>query len=386
MPESKRVMLLINSFRTAEKQFVLGVAKYAELHGPWSFYQKAQYYINPGSHAPTLNQIRAWAPDGIIAADTERLREISRLDVPLIAYAVKRDDHQLPMIVGDTSQCAAMAVSHFLERGYRNFAFCGIGNFYWSRKRYQNFRETLDQAGHDVLFYELIPSRMMRSFETERLRLIDWLRSLPKPIALMTCADDCSQHVAEACKLGNIHVPEEIAVIGVDNDEMVCQTSTPRLSSISFNFENTGFRAALLLDELMSGEKNTGQCVSTKPLQVITRQSTDILAINDRDVILAIRYIRHNAKRLIQTTDVLAAIGCSRRTLHRKFLETLGRSVSDEIKETRIQQITQMLLETDLSISEIAYTLGYIDTCHIARYFQQAKGITPSNFRKQFRK
>ncbi|MCJ7729517.1 MAG: substrate-binding domain-containing protein [Sedimentisphaerales bacterium] len=196
------------------------------------------------------------------------------------------------------------------------------------------------------------------------------------------CNDDRGQHVTEACENANLDVPYEVAVIGVDNDDQVCDISNPPLSSVALDVEKAGFQASELLDRIMAGEKMPPQTVTVRPTRVVTRQSSNIVAVEDKLVSQALQFIHQNAKRLIQVDDVIKDLSVSRRSLHDKFMKTLGRSVYDEIKRVRIDLISQMLLETDLSISDIAFSLGYDSTNHIARYFKQKMGVSPLDYRK----
>ncbi len=212
--------------------------------------------------------------------------------------------------------------------------------------------------------------------------LAEWLRTLPKPVGVMACNDDRGQHITEACATANLDVPYEVAVIGVDNDDQVCDISNPSLSSVALDVEKAAFQASGLLDKMMAGEKIPPQTVTVHPNRVVTRQSTNIVAVEDKLVSQALHFIHQNAKRLIQVDDVIKALNVSRRSLHDKFMKTLRRSVYDEIKRVRIDLISQMLVETDLSISDIALGLGYDSSNHIARYFKQKMGISPLDYRK----
>jgi LacI family transcriptional regulator len=200
----------------------------------------------------------------------------------------------------------------------------------------------------------------------------------------MACADDCSQHIGEACKIADIQIPEQIGLIGVDNDDMVCELSDPPLSSIALDFAKAGYDAADLLDHLMSNQGAREKIITVHPSHIVTRASTDILAIDDKDVAMAVQFIRQHTNKLIQIADVLNHVTCSQRTLHHKFRASLGRSVHQEIKQVRIERIARLLRETDLPISTIAIKLGYSNINHISRYFQQTMNLTPLAYRKQF--
>jgi LacI family transcriptional regulator len=216
--------------------------------------------------------------------------------------------------------------------------------------------------------------------------MADWLKSLPKPVGLMTCTDDRSQDVVEASKIAGVHVPEDLAIIGVDNDELVCELSSPPLSSIALNTQRSGYEAAELLDKLMSRKriKMANLTIVVHPTHIVTRQSTDILAIEDRDVVAAVRFIRRNAREMIQVDDVVDTVAVSRRSLEQRFRRELGCSVLAEIKRARIDQVARMLVETNLSVSQIALALGYSGVENIARYFRSEKGMSPLAYRKLY--
>jgi LacI family transcriptional regulator len=210
-----------------------------------------------------------------------------------------------------------------------------------------------------------------------------WLKQLPKPIGLMACNDDQGQHVLEACKIGGLHVPEQVAIVGLGNDDLICDLVNPPLSSIAVSAEKAGYEAAGVLDKIMAGKKVTNQKIVVRPTHVVTRQSTNVFAVDDRDVLMALHFIHRRArKEAIQVDDVLRAVSLSRRSLYNRFAQILGRSVHEEIKRVRVDQLAQLLVSTNVPISHIASTLGYSDIKNIARYFKQLKGMTPLEYRK----
>ena len=223
----------------------------------------------------------------------------------------------------------------------------------------------------------------MRAGKNEDHFIADWLRSLPKPIGLMACNDDRGQHVIEACKLAGLRVPDEVAVIGADNDELVCELSDPPMSSVAVNFERAGYDSAELLAKLMAGRRSVSKAIVVSPTHVVARQSTNILAIEDAHVAKSLRFIRLHGREAIQVTDVVTASGLSRRVLEKRFRKLLGRSVLIEIRRVRVAQICRLLAETNLSVSQIADSLGYTSIEHIARYFRSEMKMSPLAYRKQ---
>ena len=384
MDRIPKILLLIESARRCERDFLRGISRYVRLHGPWAFYRKPKSYIKSNRRELLLAQIKDFGPDGIIASDIENLKEIVTLGKPTIIHAFKGNCYDMPVVLGDTEETGKMGAEHLLEQGFRRFAFCGFGDYYWSRERYDSFRKTIQDAGYKTSYYRLNPKNIKTAAPEELKHLSEWLISLDNPVGLMTCADDCSQYVIEACKIADIQVPEEIGIIGVDNDDMVCDLSNPQLSSIALDFITAGYEAAELLEQLMDGEQVDKKVITARPSHVETRASTDIYAISDPDVATAVRFIRKNANQLIQMADVLNQVTCCQRALHQKFKQTLGRSVHHEIKRVRIEKISNLLRETNLPISQIATMLGYFSVNHISRYFKQATGMTPLAYRKRF--
>jgi len=206
---------------------------------------------------------------------------------------------------------------------------------------------------------------------------------MPKPAGVFTCNDDRSQEVVEACNVAGVRVPEEVAILGVDDDSLVCALSRPSLSSISLNFDAAGWRAAELLDRMMAGQRVTAEKILVEPIRVVTRVSTDALAVESPEVAAAIHFIRQNAHRLITVADVAEACAMSRRSLERRFSASLGKTIQGYIKHSRVTLIQQMLHETSMSIPEIARRLGYSNADHIARLFRRFTGQTLRDFRQR---
>jgi LacI family transcriptional regulator len=202
----------------------------------------------------------------------------------------------------------------------------------------------------------------------------------------MACNDDRARMVAEICRLRNIRVPDDVCIIGVDNDEHVCNRAHPPVSSVALATERAGYEAAALLDNIISGRRVDNKVILARPLQVISRQSTDLIAINDANLVKALRYIRENSNRIIQVRDVVAVAGLSRRILQDRFRDTLGRTLLDEIHQSRINCISRMLADTDLAMSAIASAIGYESDTHLARFFSRRTGTTPSEYRRLHRK
>ncbi len=375
-----RVILMIESSRGFGRALSRGIAKYARFYGPWLFYHE------PGGQDRTLPNLQSWNATGAIIRDSTKItsRAIIELGIPTIVAAhMQVDFPHLPVILTDSNAIGAMAAEHLMDRGFRNFAFCGVQDMWWSQGRAAAFEARLSDAGFRADKYIQPRSRRRHSWQQEQVWIADWLKSLPKPLGLMAACDDRAKHVAEACKSADLHVPEEVAIIGVDNDDLVCDMSYPAISSVALNAEAAGHEAAALLAQLMAGEKMTNEKIVIKPTHVVTRQSTDILAVDDPEVAEAIRFIREHASEPIQVGDVVDAAAASRGVLYRRFKQTLGCSINDQIRKARTDLIAHMLTETSLSVRTIAMSLGFTGESHIARYFRREKRMSLKDYRRQ---
>lgn len=377
--------------RACGRGMQLGIAKYSRLHGPWNFYRIPLFYRELKRKQETISDLRDWEPDGIIMGDTfyptrvQKAREIIKLGLPTIAIANEPNIPGVVNVVAKNDRIGRMAAGHLLDRGLRNFAYCGFDDIFWSLERSESFADAIAKAGFKTHLYKQPRSRSKQLWKTEQLVMADWLKSLPKPVGLMACNDDRGQQVIDACKLAGLNMPDDVAIIAVDNDELVCGLTDPTLSSVNLNFERAGYESAELLDKIMDGQvKTTDHQITVHSTHVVTRQSTDILAIDDPVVSTALRFIRQNAKKDIQISDVAEVVATSRRTLQQRFRSLLHRSLHDEIMRTRVELVAQLLVETNLSVSEIGARLDYASPEHISRSFKRIKGLTPRAYREQY--
>jgi LacI family transcriptional regulator len=375
MPKTPKVVLLLESSREYGRQLIFGITQYTYFHGPWSFSRA------PGGRDQKIPNLKEWGADGIIAhvSNQATAEKIRASGIPAVIKGFHLSG--LPSIQTDNAAIGNIGAEHLLERGFRKFAFCGYKN-YWSQERLASFKARVEQNGYQVR--SLLQPRSRASWENQQQSMAKWLKSLPKPIGLLASVDDRSQDVLQACKSVGIDVPTEVAIVGVDNDPLVCRLARPQLSSIALGAENAGYDAAELLDKLMAGEKMTGQTVITKATHVEVRQSTDILAMEDRSVAVAIHFIKQNLFKNISVDDVVDATRMARRTLQMRFKREIGRTIADEIRRLKSDQVARMLVTTNFPISKIALDLGFPGIDHISRSFKKEKGISPLEYRRRF--
>ena len=387
MRKQPTVLVLLDKSRAAGRRLLRGIVRYSRLRGPWSIRSLPPFYRDPQSKLRMLSQARNLNVDGIIATiDDKKMAQVLTLTgLPAVVEPAKDHISGFPSIfdMGDTT--GQTCAEHMLSLGLNHFAFCGFENFCWSESRKEGFDKKMADVGFQSYSYNVPRYKARLRWDNEQIALAKWLRSLPKPVGLMACNDDCGHYIIEACLIAGLRIPDDVAVIGVDDDELICDLADPPLSSAALNHEEVGYKAAELLDRMMVGEKVDSEI--TIPLEcshVVVRQSTDVLAVKDHDLVKAVRFIREHSGRIIQVHDVVETVALSRRVLERRFREVFKKSVHDEIRRVRVERATRMLIETDLSISQIALALGFPSDKHIARYFRREKGMTPQQYRQKF--
>ncbi len=305
-----------------------------------------------------------------------------------------RPDHplsRLSEVASDSYGAARLAAEHLLERGLRHYAYVGVHGRVWSERRQEGFCERVREAGFEAQVYA--PPRAVRDrvWEREQPVLARWLSNLPRPIGLLACNDERGREVLEACRVGGLQVPEEIAVVGVDNDELLCELADPPLSSVALNAEAGGYRAAALLDRMMRARLR-GRATRTKPqrllvepLRVVTRRSTDIVAQGDPEIAAALRFLHDHAGELIGVGDVVKRLLISRRASRFAFARPSAGPIREELERIRLERAKRLLLETDHPIPRVAEAAGFASPSYLAQVFRKSVGQTPARYRRQGR-
>ena len=378
----KKILIIVDTSRAARRKFLAGAERYISIQTGW------EVYIQPPAYLQTKNpKFDFGYPlkklDGLLISSAVDNETILKVDVPKVVYSAHREViSEISTIITDSANIGQLAADYFVGLGFEHYAFCGFRGFAWSQKRREAFKKTVLDCGAKS-FSEFADEQLMHyQGEAERKRLSQWLAGLPHPVCVFACNDDRAFSVLEACKIAQLSVPEEVAVLGVDNDELMCNISFPPLSSMELDFERTGFAAAEHLDELI--QKKCGNEIIPLPAgQIIQRRSTDTLVISDERVVAALIFIRNNFHKPIQLNDVANAAFLSKRELQKRFKKFLKRNIKDEIRRLRIDFVKRKLLNSHLSIAQIANGLEFIDSVHFSRYFKKATGQTPLQFRRQ---
>jgi len=384
-----RVALLVETSLGYGRRFLRGVIRYARLHGPWAF------YIHPADLRQLLPRMEEWGGTGIIARLETPQIEKAVLATGLPTIALDLSNRQLASgspwasvheVRPDSVAAGRLAAEHLLERGMRSFAFVGSSEeLPWSADRGHGFATRLAKAGFDCATFP--PPRRIadRQWSREQKILAAWLVALPRPLGVLGCDDERALQVCEACHSAGLDVPDDVAVVGVDDDDLLCELADPPLTSVNLDSERGGYEAAALLDRLMRGERPPTQRIVVAPVGVVVRQSSDVVASADPAIRRAVRFIALHAARPIRVADVVAAAGCKRRSLELRFHAELGRSIVTQIQRARLERTRRLLVETDFSIERIASSAGFATSGYLIRLFKRETGLSPAAYRKKLR-
>lgn len=378
----RHVALIIETSSNYGRDLLAGIVRYMRMHDRWSvFLEQRDLFKQPP------RWLNKWQGDGIISrATTPRLLDaISDTGVPFVELTDRKGDVEFSQIRSDDAAIGKMGAEHLLERGFKRFGYCGYKGEAWSKRREESFVKTIDQksSGSCSLYNSTWQGRNARNWEDEQRCIIEWLQTLTPPFAVMACNDIRGRQIIDACSELDLAVPEQVVVVGVDDDELLCRMCSPPLSSVIPNAQAVGFRAAEVLASLMDGKSPASEVQLIEPLGVATRQSTDAVAIDDPDIAAALRYIREYACRGITVAEVVRDNSVSRSTLERQVRKYLGRTPQEEIRFVQIKRARELLISTDLSAEQIAPLCGFEHPEYLHVVFKRVTGTTIGVFRKQ---
>lgn len=375
------VAVFVDTWGNYGGRLLEGIADYVDAHGPWSLFLEMH---GTGRFHPS--RLRRWKGDGVLASIEDRriAARMAQSGIPLVDTDGQVLDGKLPFVGNDEEAAGRLAAEHLVDRRFTNFAFSGYPCQPWVERRCRGFRDALARAG-----FPLAVRYFSRSFDTvsawenAQQQLADWLVGLPKPLGLMACSDRHAQHLLDACRRADLKVPDEVGVIGTDNEEAICRLSNPPLSSVANNPQRIGYEAARLLDQMMGGK--TGPEIweprLIDPKGVVTRRSTDIVVTDDQLVGDALRFIRDHACESVNVNETLRHIARSRSTLYRHFQSAIGRSPHEEIQRVRLERVRELLAQTSLPLAEIARLAGFEHSEYLVAVFKRRTGMTPGRYR-----
>jgi LacI family transcriptional regulator len=379
MAERPRVALDIETSLVYGRQILNGISHYLRASRPWSIYleQHALATDLPGF-------LRRWEGEGIITrqvtADSVKLLRRRRLTA--IDLGDLKPHLGILRIGSAHAGIGRMAAEHLLERGFENFACCGFFGEHWSERRRDGFTAEIGHHRFECSVYES-PRAGLQVWKRDQTRMLEWIKSLKKPVGVFATNDLRGQHVLDACGRLDLAVPEQVAVIGCDNDEVVCNLCNPPLSSIMPNPERIGYEAASWLDRMMQGEEPPVLDVEIPPQGIAVRQSSDVFAVSDEVVAAALRFIRERACYGGTVQDLVDHLSVSRSWLERNFRKLLNRSPQAEIRNVQVKRCKELLRSTTLSLEKIARLAGFEHPEYMSVVFKRETGTTPGQYRSQ---
>jgi LacI family transcriptional regulator len=360
----------------------------AKIHEGIAQYAKEAGWILDASMARTNTMPEHWEGDGVITLvheeNSKYLPYIQALDLPTVGIGYSLQDHY-PVLIGDHEKTGALAAEHFLERNFRNYVFVFFDHNTLEQERCAGFENALKKSGKPVhLAKWKNPIRTKtRSYREVRNWLVEQLKHAPKPLAVMAQNDDSAILVLYACIDAGISVPEEVAVIGADNNPLICDFAPIPLSSVDCDLHSLGYNAASSLDRLINGSRPPESPFLSPPKEVVLRRSTDIPAVDNPAIARAIRYIWDHFEEPINVETVIKQTGMSRSAVYSEFDEAIGSSIAKEITRCRINKAKHLLATTDLSINEITPACGFSGVVSFCRAFNRETGMTASAYRKK---
>jgi LacI family transcriptional regulator len=380
----RHVALLIETSGSYGRGLLRGVARYNREHGGWS-----TYFHPHGLGDPPPPWLQKWRGDGVLAriSSPAITKLLVKLKLPVVNLRLTAHEDPFPYVGLYHEKVSELAAEQLLSLGLRHFGFCGraIGLNPGLDQRAIAFQKIIQAAGKEcTLFPARKPAANKQDvWEEEQERLAAWVVSLPKPVGIMTSNDERGLQLLDACRRCNAVVPDDVAVVGVDNDEHLCDLSIPPLTSVDVNSEQIGYEAAKLLEKMMSGEKNPPRTTFVNPRGVVARRSTDVIASEDPEVNRAVAFIREHGNRPINVVDVLAHLRMSRASLQERMKRVLGHTIHEEIERVRMARVKELLVASDMTIKQVTYAAGFSSVQYMTRVFRAAAGETPARFRKQ---
>ncbi len=380
---SRRVVAIFVDLPSAYGRGLLrGISRYAQLHGSWEMYGDHERIIMP------IEDRSHWRGDGVIVQHMRPEIEalVSHDAWPVINVSDHGAADRFVSVIPDHAEIGRLAARHFYERGLRDLGYCGFSGHNYSRVRGDGFAAEAASKGCSCTQIEgegwqWEPQR----WPERRAEIAAWIRTLPRPAGVFCCNDIRARHVAQICADIGVRVPEEIALLGVDNDELVCEMGSVPLSSIDLAAAEVGYQAAAMLDRLADGAPRPASPVLVPPVGVVTRRSSDVLAIADADVAEAVRYIREHAHEPMDVEQVVRTLAIGRRALERRFRSILGLTIAQQIAATRISKARQLLIHSNLAAPLIANRCGFRYVQQFNATFKRTVSMTPTAYRRQFR-
>ena len=383
-----RVLIISDFTESFSHKLLAGIVDYSRQKEQWIVRRMPPEYKAQIGIPGVIRVAKEWEIDAVIAQfePTDDVGLFAENGIVAIAQDYKKKFTTIPNVTADYLGTGKMVARFFLERGFQNFGFFGFNDVCWSDERCEGFRREIETAGYGDSFYAYRMQEIHMVWYYQRNRLREWLRSLPKPIAIMACDDNQGTNLIEACHGLGIKIPSEVSVIGVDNDESLCSLGSTTLSSVQIDIEEGGRETAALVERLVADPGAPAEDVVLKPVKIVGRMSSAAFATADQQILKALLFIHRSALKKISVSDVMAEAALSRRLLERRFKSVTGKTLYEYITDQKLRHFAEQLEETDEQVINIALSMGENDTKSISRRFKQLYGCTPVEWREKRRK
>jgi Transcriptional regulators len=380
----RRIILLTDFSESYANNLLKGIIRYSKGREPWVLCKMPLSYRDMNGIEGVLLWARRWKADGIIAQfnNDDDVDIFMKRHIVALAQDFKERFTTIPNITGDYRRQGRTIADYFLKKDFKHYAFYGFKGIVWSEERCEGFRDRIAECSPESTFSDYCNTDSKDLWFYDSKPLIKWLNGLAKPVALMCCDDNQGSHIIEVCRQCNQRVPQDVAIMGVDNDDVLDSLCEPRLSSLRLDVEKGGFDAAALIEKLINNPKAEYGDIVVPQSGIITRRSSDIYATGNKYISTVLQYIHNNCDKRIPVSDLVDLVPMSRRLLENKFREVTGMSIYAYVMNLKMEKFTDRLLQTDEPISEIAMKTGFPDSKNVSREFKLIKGCTPSEYRK----
>lgn len=378
-----KILLLTDYSQESERRFLNGFVKYADTQGGCIFYPMSHLISQTKDNSKEIIKIaRKFKVDAILGLwHNINVEEAKKLDIPIFLRTYKKIYSDFPMLTGHYKEFGAYAADFFIKQNFSNYAFIGLKDILWSLSRYEGYSEQIAAIRKTVTHrYEV------EDFRNEIADINKWLHSLPKPVALLACNDMMARQVTEICQMEGLRIPEDISLLGVDNDEFMCNISSPTLSSIKLNFEKHGYDIAKALFKMVLEKSIWPARIAVEAIGVVERMSTKRKVISDPYIHEIVDFITRNYTQEIDISKLTSFIPLSRRAIEMKFKkEMYPHTITSYITKLRLDHFCNLLENSELPISTAADMSGFIDNSNFSTIFKKYKGMTPTEYRRKFR-
>ncbi len=380
----KRILILIDYSSEFSRRLLRGLIQYSKDHGPWLFYRLPTYYKTMYGKEGIVEWAKSWKADAILAKwDHEGTNLLSTLNIPVVLQNFKSRSPYFSNLTGDYYGTGEMAAKFFIKRRFRNFAFYGNKDVIWSQERAEGFRSEVEKVGGNYYYFES-EDLGGKEWSSKHIEMDEWLLSLPKPVGLFACDDDFALRISQICRINSIKIPEEISLLGVDNDDLICNLSDPPISSIVTDVEKGGYETGRLIDRMLKEEINEPFDIIVKPARIELRKSTEKYDISNDYISEVVNYIEDNFTKEINIESLTELVPLSRRNLEVKFKEEMGTTIYQFILNCRIDYFADLLISSERTLYDMALESGFNDCKNISRIFKKHKGYTPVEYKNKF--